>query len=85
MTSFKVEIGWAADPDNADGILDAWVDMWLGYEVIGAYKLHTGAKHWSAVFVNSAADIPDDRLPVDMTEEQVREHMTLKYILLRGG
>ena len=77
-TCWKTKIRWVHDSGRS------WVDMWLGHDMIGSYSYQRGYERWSILFLGSASDIQDERLPADTTEEQVRHHMTMKYLLLRG-
>lgn len=75
--------------DSAGGF-NSWVNMRV-YEpewattgfTIGSYRKMMGQGLWRSIYYMH--NLHDESLSLDMTEEQVREHMTMKYLLLRDS
>ena len=79
-------IDWKED---TTGGYNRWVNMkvaepeWAVSFTIGSYRKMMGQGIWRSIYYMH--NLHDESLPLDMTEEQVREHMTMKYLLLRDS
>ena len=54
-----------------------------GGAMCASYRRRPESRDWSAVYAPQGAE--HDVLDPEMTEGEVREHVKMKYLLLRGG